>query len=193
MAETILIQDQQKHTIWDNYVSILKNDRTTDVYLTEVIDIPSVYDEFCYVLESAYVGDTIRLHINNGGGSADSAFMIVDAMKNSKAHTIGKISGMVASASTIIAMYCDELVVADYSQLMIHNYFHGAQGTGNQVKEYVNFTDKEFTAAVKKVYAGFITPSEMDQVSKDDKELWFGAQEVRERWAAKKLAEAADE
>ena len=181
----IAIDQKQKHSVWDNHVPIVTNGRVSTVYLTDYIENPSLYNEFCTLLKNAYDGDTIYLEINNGGGNANSAFMIIAAMRESKAHIVGRLSGMVASAATIISMNCDELEVAPYTQFMIHNYFHGAQGTGNQVKEYVNFTDDEFTKAVKEIYAGFITPEEMALVSKNDKELWYGADETMERWANK--------
>ena len=187
MEELIIKQEQAKTSVWDKYVPIIQNGRNYEVYLTDGIDIPAAYNELCYVLNAAYDGDTVTLHINNGGGVSSSAFMIIAAIKNSKAYVKAKLSGMVASAATVIVMSCDEIEVAPYTQFMIHNYFHGAQGTGNQVKEYVNFTDSEFTAAVKEIYAGFITPEEMHQVSSQDKELWFGADETVKRWANKQL------
>lgn len=183
-----LLQSQKK-TVWDNYVPIITTGRDTTVYLTGGIEVPSEYNELCHLLMNAYDGDTVTFIINNGGGVSDSAFMVIGAMKESKAHIKGRISGLVASAATVITMYCDELEVAPYTQFMIHNYFHGTQGTGNQVKEYVNFTDREFTAAVQEIYAGFITPEEMNQVSTADKELWFGTEEVIERWANKQKYE----
>ena len=182
--ESLFIQPP-KHSIWDNFVPIIREGRTTTAYLTDNIESPANYNELCHVLLNAYEGDTIIMDINNGGGHSSSAFMITNAMTQCKAHIKGRLSGVVASAATIITMHCDELEVAPYTEFMIHNYFHGTQGTGNQVKEYVNFTDSEFTKAVKKIYAGFITPEEMDQVSKQDKELWFGADETIERWTAK--------
>jgi ATP-dependent protease ClpP protease subunit len=82
----------------------------------------------CYVLDTAKSGDVVTIHINNGGGSIDSAFQIINSMKNSKAHIIGKLSGTVASASTVISLYCHELIVADFTAFMIHNYSGGVVG-----------------------------------------------------------------
>jgi len=172
-----------ERTVWDNPVPMIVVGRTTTVYLTDGIGAPSMYDELIHTLGNAFDGDEFIFIINNGGGVADSAFSLIHAMNESKAMIHGKISGLVASAATIISMACDTLEVAPYSQFMIHNYFHGTQGTGSQVKEYVNFTDREFTKAVKELYIGFLSEAEMVQVSSDDKELWFGAEETEERWA----------
>ena len=89
-------------------------------------------------------------------------------------------------------MHCDTIEVADYSDFMIHNYSHGTQGSGAQVKEYVNFADREFTKAVKEIYKGFLTEAEMEDVSTRDKEIWLNKSEVLERWKNKKLLENKD-
>ena len=190
MDELMIELPKTKQSVWDNYVPIVTSGRHTDVYLTDHIDTPSQYNQLCHKLRNAYKEDTFTLFINNGGGIVDSAFMITDAMSQSKAKIHGALSGTVASASTVVTMACDTIEIAPHTQFMIHNYFHSTQGTGNQVKEYVNFTDREFVKTTKKVYGGFITPSEMSQVSGDDKELWMGAEEVLARWDARKKGDA---
>jgi len=190
MEITLPGMEPQKHSVWDNYVPIITTGRHTDVYLTDQIAVPSEYNQLCHALDNAYKEDTFTFYINNGGGVVDAAFMITDSMYKSKATIHGKLSGTVASASTVITMACDTIEVAPHTQFMIHNYFHGTQGTGNQVKEYVNFTDDEFVKTTKTVYAGFITPTEMAQVSGDDKELWMGTEETLARWKAMKSGDA---
>lgn len=173
---------KKPESIWDNYVPILVTKKRTTIYLTEAISSPGEYNEMCNVLLSAKKDDKITLVINNGGGLAHSAFMVVDAMKKSKATIHGVISGFVASAATIITMYCDTIEVAPYTTALVHNYSHGTEGSGAQVKDYVNFSDNEFTKAVKVIYEGFITEQEMEDISLRDKELWLNAEEIQERW-----------
>lgn len=186
MEEIIISSgESQKHSVWDEYVPIIHSARVIDVYLTDAIAAPANYNQFVHTLDKAHPGDTVNLFVNNGGGSVDAAFMIADAISRSEAHVVARISGTVASAATMIILACDELVVAPFTQWMSHNYSYGTQGSGSQVKEYVNFTDRELTAAVKTIYAGFLTDPEMKSISTDDKELWFGAAEVEERWANK--------
>jgi len=187
MSQIIEIGTQKEKTsVWDEYVPMVTSGRSTTMYLTDYIAAPANYNELVHRLNNAYIGDEFVFVINNGGGDANAAFMLVNAMERSNAIIRGKLSGIVASAATIITMACNTIEVAPYTQFMIHNYFHGTQGTGNQVKEYVNFTDSEFRVAVKELYAGFLTEAEMNQVSNDDKELWYGAEETGERWANKK-------
>ena len=175
---------KDKTTVFDNYVPIVRSNdgRVTNVYLTEAIGSPSQYNELCMLLLNAQEGDKYYFIINNPGGSSDTAFMIADAMDKSKATIHGIITGFVASAATIITMYCDTIEVAPYTSFMCHNYSHGAEGGGAQVKEYVNFTDKEFTRAAAEIYAGFLTEHELNDISTRDKEVWLNADEVIERW-----------
>ena len=126
----ILNGGDDKNSPFDDYVPIIqsRDGRSTTVYLTDGISYPSEYNKLCFVLDNAQSGDIVTIHINNGGGHIDSAFQIINSMKNSKAHIIGKLSGTVASASTVIALHCHELIVADYTAFMIHNYSGGVVG-----------------------------------------------------------------
>ena len=173
---------KQKQTVFDNYVPIITDGRATTVYLTDFIENPDAYNELCYRLHNAYDGDKFVFIINNGGGNVDSAFMVIDAMVNSKAHITGKLSGMVASAATLIALHVDELIVADYTQWLSHNYSTGiAQSKGFELKTYVAFNDKELAEAFRTIHKGFLTEAEIDDIL-EDKDVWLGAKEVRNRW-----------
>lgn len=175
----------QKHSVWDNYVPILTSDRHTDIYLTNSIDAPHEYNEMCHILNRAYKGDTVTLHVNNGGGYVDSGFMMIDSIKNSKARVKARISGTVASVATIISLSCDEIDVVPYVQFMIHNYSGGAQGKGHEMKAQMDFTDSQLNLAFGEIYKGFLTENEMELVIAG-KDLWMGKDEVMDRWACRK-------
>ena len=175
----------QKHSVWDNYVPILKDGRHTDIYLANSIEAPSEYSEMCHILNSAYRGDTAKLHINNGGGYVDSGFMMVDSIKKSKSKVTAKLSGTVASVATILTLSCDAIEVADYVQFMIHNYSGGAQGKGHEMKAQMDFTDAELNKAFTEIYGGFLTENEMELVIAG-KDIWMGKDELLARWDARK-------
>lgn len=182
----ILQGSDDKNSPFDDYVPIIqsKDGRTTTVYLTDGISYPSEYNKLCYILDHAKPGDTVTLHINNGGGHIDSAFQIINSMKHSKAHIIGKLSGTVASASTVISLCCHELIVADYTAFMIHNYSGHVAGKGNEIKAQQDFVDRELNVAFKEIYSGFLTDREMTQVI-DGRDIWLGKSEVLSRWNSK--------
>jgi ATP-dependent protease ClpP protease subunit len=179
-------------SIWEEYVPILQKDNNYYIHLTDEIASPSEYNKTCYLLDTVLETDTVYLIINSPGGIADAAFMIINSMINCKAKIIGRITGNASSAATMIAMYCDELVIDKFATMMFHNYYHGAEGSGNKVKTYVDFVDGEFTNVVKEVYKDFLTAEEMNRISSDDKEVWLNEQGLRERWAHKVANRLAD-
>lgn len=179
-----------KNSVWDNYVPIVTSGRHTDAYLTDNIEAPSEYNELCNILNKAYKGDTITLHINNGGGYVDSGFMIIDAIKDSKAKVTAKLSGTVASIATIIALTCDTIEVANYIQFMIHNYSSGAQGKGHEMKAQIDFTDEQLNIAFTEIYGGFLTDHEMELVIAG-KDIWMGKEELLARYTARSNKDTA--
>ena len=188
LIQGVIDNDSKPKTPWDEYVPIIETDELLSVYLTDAISHPSLYNEAATKIATSKVPVTIVL--NTPGGLSSTAFMFAAAMKKCQQPIHGVITGDVASAGTIITMHCDTIEVQDYAQFMIHNYSHGAQGSGAQVKEYVNFTDREFTRAASIIYAGFLTEDELFSVSSQDKEIWLNKDEVLERWARKTSYEA---
>lgn len=176
--------DPEKHSVWDNVVPIIQEPRAMEVYISSGIGYPDEYNELCYMLEHAYEGDIVTMHLNTPGGSIDSAFKIVAAMKKCKAHIVGVLSGTVASAGTVITMFCDEIIVEDYTQFLIHNYSTGSQGKGGELVAYITFNDRELRAAFSDIYKGFITKGEVDKIVADQ-DLWLNKSEILARWAKK--------
>lgn len=179
----IFEQEEQKTnlTVWDRYCPIIKGKETIDVYLTEHIAEPATYNELVSILNNAKPYQTVNLYINNGGGAVDSAIFIRDAIQMSEANVIAHLSGTVASAATVIALSCDDIVTAPYLAFMIHNYSSGMQGKGHELKAYQTFMDRELTRAFRDIYRGFLTDEEMEKVL-DGQDIWLNEFEVSERW-----------
>ena len=183
-----MIDDQSKesHRVWDEHIPIVKNGREIDAYITVTISDPIEYNELCHILRSASSKEVIRLHINTPGGSLDSATMIIDAINQSDAYIIGVLSGTVASAGTMIAMVCDELECSSYLEFMIHCFSGGTAGKGNEMKSHSSFINKHMPMVFKKIYAGFLTEAEIDDVI-EGKDIWLNGDEVLERFESNKL------
>lgn len=167
--------------IWDIYVPIVTSKNVSHVYITEPIDEPSYYNELCYLLDSATEQDTINIHINTPGGIIDSAVMIINSIKNSKANVVGHLSGTVASAGTMIALSCNSLKVANHTTFMIHNYSGGLHGKGHELKAQQAFVDAALEAFFKDVYGNFLSPKEIREVI-DGKDMWINSEEVLARF-----------
>lgn len=170
--------------VWDNYVPIISDKNHTTAYLTNTIEEPSEYNELCFKLKSASPAEIFTLVINTPGGILDSALMLVDAIKTSKAKVIAQISGTVASAGTIITLACDEVEVAPHTAFMIHNYSGGLVGKGHELKAHQEFVDANLNNSFTALYKGFLTPSEIKKVI-DGKDYWMNRDEVLERLSAR--------
>lgn len=170
--------------IWDLDVPVIddKENKNIKIYLTGTIEEPCLYNEVCYILDTADRDTTVDLYINTPGGIIDSAFMIANAISCSKANVVAHLSGTVASAGTLIAMACDTLALTPHLSFMIHNYSGGMAGKGHEMKARQKFIDEHLNAAFKSFYSGFLTEDEMDKVI-EGTDLWMGTKEVAERWA----------
>ena len=170
--------------IWSNYVPIISDKNHTTAYLTNTIEEPSEYNELCFRLKSASPAEIFTLVINTPGGILDSALMLVDAIKTSKAKVLAQISGTVASAGTIITLACDDVDVAPHTAFMIHNYSGGLVGKGHELKAHQEFVDANLNNSFTDLYKGFLTPSEIKKVI-DGKDYWMNRDEVLERLLAR--------
>lgn len=175
-----LIKDNEG-SVFNDYVPIIEKGNHYDVYLNNTISYPEYYTELVDILGNLESYNTVTLHINNGGGSIDSAFMIIDAIQNCDAEVSAKVSGTVASAATVITLACDELITSRFLSFMIHNYSTGMQGKGHELKAYQNFTDRELNRAFKEIYNGFLSAAEMDEVI-EGRDIWLNEDEVQDRW-----------
>ena len=86
--------------------------------------------------------DEIELHVNSPGGAAWDGIAIMNTLRQHKAHVVGHVDGMAASAASAIAMGCDELVMARGSQLMIHEASGGAWGPAAYMRKTADILDK---------------------------------------------------
>lgn len=177
---------KKTESIWEDHIPIARNGREIDAYIMAEIVNPIEYNELCHLLRNANSREVIRLHINTPGGRLDSATMIIDAIAASDAYVIGVLSGNVASAGTMIALACDELECSSYLEFMIHYFSGGTGGKGNEIKAHSNFIDKHMPMVFKKMYAGFLTNKEIEDMI-EGKDIWLNGDEVLERFEAAKL------
>ncbi len=111
--------------------------------------------------------DEVIIEINSGGGRIDIGMMIVNAIKNCKAHVKCKVVHPSYSMASIIALSGDELEICDYSFLMFHNYSTGARGKGGEFIEGALSTDKYITAMFYDACQPFLTMAELKKLSRD--------------------------
>jgi len=175
---------QKPQTVWDEFVPIITNKNRTDVYLTNEISTPDEYNKLVYLLNGASEAENFYIHLNTPGGILDSANMLVNALRSTKANTTAILSGTVASAGTILALACTHLEIAPYTQFMIHNYSGSVGGKGKEAKDQMEFINSETNKSFRDYYKGFLTEEEIEDVI-DDHDRWFDYEEVKRRWKLK--------
>lgn len=77
----------------------------------------------------------IVLKINSPGGDAFDGVAIYNDFKAHPAHKTVKITGLAASAASVIAMAGDEILIGKNAQIMIHNAWVMAVGNKNDFRE----------------------------------------------------------
>jgi ATP-dependent protease ClpP protease subunit len=174
-------------TPYDHEVPIVREGTNIHMYIMNHIKEPFFYVEMCHRLQHATPYETCHIHLNTPGGVVDSAFMIIDAIRNCKGTTVCHLTGSVASAGTIIALSCQELVVAPFTSWMTHNYSGQVGGKGHEIKARQEFIDKNLTASFKELHQGFYTKSEIQDII-NGKDFWLDHDEIKARWADKQFS-----
>ena len=177
----------EEHSVWDKITPIVEvpSSKTLDAYITSDIGLPIDYNELTYRIKNAPSDYTINLHINTPGGVIDGALFIIDAINKTPAVVTAFLTGTVASAGTIIALACDNVVASAHLSFMIHNYSSSSiQGKGHELRAYQQFIDSNLENAFRDFYKGFLTEKEITSVI-DGQDLWMNAEEVRKRWESK--------
>jgi len=153
-----------------------------DVFIDAEITEPENYRELVSILFNANEGDSVSIFINSPGGNLDSAIAIVEGIKNTSARVTGFIIGACHSAASIISMYCHEVLVMDNAYSLVHTASFGSSGNTNNVKSHTEFTVNMVENLLNDAYDGFLTKEELAKV-KTGVELWFTADEIREKFA----------
>ncbi len=151
-----------------------------NVHLDSEISDPSTYRDLITLLFNANENDSITIYINCPGGHLDSAMAIIEGMKITKAHVLCILLGACHSAASMIAMYAHEIVVLDAAHSLVHTATFGSIGNSNNIKTHTDFTVKQIEKFINATYAGFLSNDELTKV-KEGIELWFDADEIRER------------
>lgn len=120
---------------------------------------------------------TIQVRLNSPGGEAFEGVAIMNLLRAHKARTVAVVDGLAASAASIIAAGCDELVMSPGTELMIHDASTGAWGDATEmekVQRMLNSTS-DTIAAVYAAKAGGTTAAWRDLMRA---ETWYTAAEA---------------
>ena len=143
------------------------------------------FDELVNILLCANTNDVVRIYISSGGGRLDVAQLIVSRIQEAQDRgviVIGELGFIVASAATFIAFACTDIIISQFTQVMIHPWRSGDYGNATEMLSNAEFNKKQSREFMSQVYQGFLTESELLELEEHPKDLWFNAKEVNERW-----------
>lgn len=162
------------------------------VYLTDVIEDTEQYLELFETLKTANAGDMVKIVIDSYGGSVATGYVIiqhiVEAIENG-VDVIASIGKNCCSMATVIPMYCTDLELFPWSNMLIHSGTEGHYGAPNENKKTVEFSFKEGEKDLRRDYEHFLTPDEVDHLIENAEPLLLDSDQIRERWIRKIEAE----
>lgn len=144
-----------------------------------------------FVEELAQITGPLDVHINSGGGDAFEGINIANLLRNHPSTVNGVVTGLAASAASIIAMGCDALTMSPGSQLMIHRAMTGAYGNRSDFAEVMDDLERMDTslAVLYQLRAG---GDLADWESAMQAETWYTPQEAVDAGLADHIAEPPD-
>ncbi|NFQ34332.1 head maturation protease, ClpP-related [Clostridium sporogenes] len=131
-------------------------------------------------LDKAKKNEEIEVIINSGGGSVFAGSEIYSLLKEYKGKITGKIVGLAASATSVIAMGCDILKISPTAQLMIHRASMISAGNSEDFAkgaEILEGIDKSIANAYI-LKTGLKQNELLDMMSK---ETWLDAKTAKEK------------
>jgi ATP-dependent protease ClpP protease subunit len=124
-------------------------------------------------------GDAIEVLINSGGGDVFSGSEVYTLIKEYAGTVKVKITGIAASAASIIAMAGDEVAISPTASMMIHNISAVGWGDKNAHAKLAGDLER-LTAGIAKAYE-LKTGKPLNEILNDmDEETWFNAEQAVE-------------
>lgn len=160
--------------------------RTVNSYFTvlgeEGIGGPEEHYDQLETLKHANEGELfVCTFSSNPGGSYSGILAWKNALEGTQAHTVAILEGDLASASTIIPLYFDEIHVTPFTTFMVHSANLGiSRGTACNVERSAAFQAKQVERFLRESYEGFLTEVEIQKVL-DGVELYMNDEEIQER------------
>lgn len=136
-------------------------------------------------------GDVV-IKLNSGGGDAFAGVEIYNSLKDYHGKVTVEVTGLAASAASIIAMGADEIIMCTGSMMMVHEAWTWAVGNKTELTKVVNMMDKLDSSLVD-IYAERIGVDK--EFIKDllQDETWMTAEEAVANGFADKVKKVISE
>lgn len=137
------------------WLKIKNNANITEIYINGDIESDTENDGFLElfglkdtniypknIAEALKGAEEVHVHINSYGGDVFAGVAIANILKNHKGKTIAYIDGLAASAASIIAFGCNEIVIPSNAYLMIHRVSCGMFGNTDDFLRQIEVMEK---------------------------------------------------
>lgn len=136
----------------------------------------SIY-EFNYKMRSVKEDEDITLEINSYGGDVFTGIDIMNTLRAHKGNVTVVITGIAASAASVMAMGADTIKMYSNTQLMIHNAWTIARGNAKDFRKVAD----DLESIGESVLASYTHRVDADTVKKLlDEETYMSASKAKE-------------
>jgi ATP-dependent protease ClpP protease subunit len=141
---------------------------------------PDEYIELCHALRCARPEDKFIIRYNCPGGQVRSGNMILNAINECRALTIGIIEHDCGSMATFLFLACDTWAVSKYAEFFAHTVSSGSFGKECETFESSQFLRRQTHKRMKEEYAGFLTEDEISGLL-GGRDIYLDADEIISR------------
>ncbi len=153
---------------------------TFNIYLFGAIESPQQFVSCIEVMRQASPEDTVVIHLQSCGGSIDATDTLLQAIYECSAQVVVRASGGCHSAASLILLAADTFTLSENFSALLHN---GSVGTGGKFSDYkaeTLFTTKTMERVMRTTYAGFLDPSEIEDMLRGV-DIWLDGTQWVER------------
>lgn len=146
--------------------------------------------EFNYKMRSIKEDEDIELEINSYGGDVFAGIDIMNTLRGHKGKVSITITGIAASAASIICMGADEIKMYSNTQMMLHNAWTIVAGNAKQLRKAADDLD----SIGESVLASYTHRIDEDTAKKLlDKETYLSASKAKELGLVDEIVDATAE
>lgn len=164
-------------------------------YLKGVLEDTDDYFDLFETLRTSNEGDVVRIVIDCYGGSVSVGYVIIQHILEARqagVDVIAVIGRNCASMATVVAMYCTDLELYPWSNMMIHSGSEAHYGAMNECKKSIQFSLQEGEKDLRRDYEHFLTPNEITHLIENSEPMLLDVDEIRTRWIRKATADSGE-
>lgn len=150
-----------------------------DAWIYKIFGIPCVCPKDVKKTLKEANGEDVTIEINSGGGDLFAGNEIYYAVHEYKGDTTADITGLAASAATVIACGANIVRASPGMQYMIHNVSAGAQGD-YKTMDHMSEILKNANRAVTNIYRLKTGMEEKELLDLMNRETWMEAKKALE-------------